>query len=83
MSRLNRPKAPATLTEIGQDSRRLAHQILDGLPPSKTLDHLRSGPDGHRHPARAGLVKLERWAASLLTTRTAPAIWHPPATEKA
>ncbi|MCW2941742.1 MAG: hypothetical protein JWN00_4727 [Actinomycetia bacterium] len=68
MSWLHRPKVAEILTQIGADTRRPTHEILDELPPSKTLDHLRSVlvATGTLPDRDERLVKLERWTAALL-----------------
>ncbi len=87
MAWLNRPKVREILSQIGCDSRPLTHEILDELPPGKTLDHLRSVlvAAGVLPGRDERLVKLERWIAAALAARADPgerrvlhgyAIWH-------
>jgi len=87
MAWLNRPKVREILSRIGRDSRQLTHEILDELPPGKTLDHLRSVlvAAGALPGRDERLVKLERWTATAIAARTDPderrilhgyAIWH-------
>jgi len=71
MAWLHRPKVAELLTGLGRDDRPLTHDLLDDLPPSKTLDHLRSVlvatatlPDRDER-----LVRLERWTQALLSAR--------------
>ena len=87
MAWLNRPKVREILSRIGRDSRPLTYEILDELPPGKTLDHLRSvlAAAGVLPGRDERLVKLERWIAAALAARLDPderrmlhgyAIWH-------
>jgi len=87
MAWLNRPKVREILSRIGGDSRPLTYEILDELPPGKTLDHLRSVlvAAGALPGRDERLVKLERRIAAALAARTDPgerrvlhgyATWH-------
>jgi hypothetical protein len=82
-----RPKVRQLLTELGGDSRRLTHEILDELPADKTIAHMRSVlvAIGTLTSRDERLVKLERWITAALDTRKDPderrilhgyAIWH-------
>ncbi|MEV1177559.1 hypothetical protein [Nonomuraea sp. NPDC049784] len=87
MGWLRRPQVRELLAGIGRDSRTITHDTLDELPPSKTLDHLRSVLVASSSlPERdERLVVLERWTATTLAGRTDPnerkilhayAVWH-------
>ncbi len=87
MAWLSRPAVTRLLTEVAADHRPLAHDVLDELPASKTLDHLRAVLiAGGTLPARdERLVTLERWVTDTIATRADPAerqllhryaVWH-------
>jgi hypothetical protein len=87
MAWLARPAVTRLLTDLASDRRDLTHDVLDGLPAGKTLDHLRAVlVAGGMLPARdERLVTLEQWVTRLIATRTDPAerqllhryaIWH-------
>jgi hypothetical protein len=87
MAWLSRPAVTRLLTEIAGDRRQLAHDVLDELPASKTLDHLRAVlvASGILPARDERLVKLERWITGTIATHPDPAerhllhryaIWH-------
>jgi hypothetical protein len=84
---LSRPAVRTILRELACDHRRLTHEVLDELPASKTLTHLRSVlVAAGALPARdERLVQLERWTATTIRGRTDPhqrrilhgyGVWH-------
>lgn len=84
---ISRPQVSAILTELGLDSRQLTHEILDELPASKTLAHIRSAlvATGTLPGRDERLIKLEHWIATALASRQDSdqrrilhgyAIWH-------
>jgi hypothetical protein len=84
---LSRPKVREILTGLAADRRPLTHQVLDELPASKTLSHLRSVlVAAGALPARdERLASLQRWTSGVIGTRGDPAerqilhryaIWH-------
>ncbi len=84
---LARPKVAGLLTALQRDRRPLNHQVLDELPASKTLAHLRSVlvATGALPVRDERLVDLERWIAATIQARSDPTerqilhsygIWH-------
>jgi hypothetical protein len=87
MAWLARPTVTQLLSELARDRGVLTHDVLDELPAGKTLDHLRAVlVAGGMLPERdERLVKLERWVAGVVQSRTDPeerqllhryAVWH-------
>jgi hypothetical protein len=84
---LGKSTAPAILADLRTGDRPLTHQVLDELPPGKTVQHLRAVlvnlavlPPRDEH-----LAQLQRWITTVLTARTDPgerellhryATWH-------
>ncbi|MBV8348100.1 MAG: hypothetical protein JOZ49_11370, partial [Mycolicibacterium sp.] len=87
MAWLARPAVAHLLSTLARDQRDLSHKLLDELPTSKTLDHLRAVLIGEGMlPQRDDrLAKLERWVDDLVRSRTDAAerqllhryvVWH-------
>jgi hypothetical protein len=87
MAWLGRPAVANLLSSLAHDDRDLTHEVLDELPASKTLDHLRAVlvaadmlPDRDDR-----LATLERWVSQLVQSRADPeerqllhnyVVWH-------
>jgi hypothetical protein len=87
MAWLVQPKVSALFVGLGADQRPLTHDVLDELPSSKTLAHLRSVLVAiSALPARdERLVMLERWISETVQARNDSgerqvlrgyAVWH-------
>jgi len=72
MAWLARPKVAQLLAQIATDQRALTHGLLDELPAGKTLEHLRAVlvAGGALADRDERLIKLERWTAHAVTTRS-------------
>jgi hypothetical protein len=84
---LRRPKVRALLTELAAGQCPLTHAVLDELPASKTLTHLRSVlvATGALPARDEHLAQLERWISAIVAARSDPgekevlhryAAWH-------
>jgi len=84
---LERPRVRTLLAALGHDHRPLTHEILDGLPESKTLEHLRRVlvATGALPARDERLVRLEQWMTRAIAARDAAderqilhwyAVWH-------
>jgi hypothetical protein len=84
---LRRPKVRALLTELAAGQCPLTHAVLDELPASKTLTHLRSVlvATGALPARDEHLAQLERWISATVAARSDPgekeilhryAAWH-------
>jgi hypothetical protein len=84
---LDMPRVRALMAALGRDDRPLTHQILDQLPASNTLHHLRSVlvATGALPARDERLVHLERWIIQAVETRDTAgerqilhryAVWH-------
>jgi len=87
MAWLASAKVTAILTRLAGDDRVLTHEILDELPPGKTLAHLRSilVATGVVPPRDERLTGLQQWISDVIAARTDPAerqvlrqyaVWH-------
>ncbi|MFJ1818679.1 site-specific integrase [Streptomyces sp. NPDC088139] len=84
---VSRSKARDLLERIGRDERPVTHEVLDELPPSKVLAHLRSVlvATGALAPRDERLIALEKWITATVQARTdlaerrilhGYAVWH-------
>lgn len=84
---LRRPKVRALLTELAAGQHPLTHAVLDELPASKTLTHLRSVlvATGALPARDEHLAQLEHWISAAVAARPDPgekevlhryAAWH-------
>jgi hypothetical protein len=84
---LANPTVQAILAELGGLTRPLTHDVLDALPASHTLDHLRAAlvATGVLPARDERLLRLHRWATDLINARIDAderrilrryAIWH-------
>jgi hypothetical protein len=87
MDWLARPAVAQLLTTLARDERDLSHELLDELPTSKTLDHLRAVliAEGMLPNRDERLTTLERWVSDVVDSRTDPeerqllhryVVWH-------
>ncbi|MEO3863628.1 hypothetical protein [Acrocarpospora sp. B8E8] len=84
---LTRPGVSTTLRELASGHRRLSHELIDTMPASLTLNHLRSMlvTAGALPDRDERLTALEGWIDQTIAARTVPehhrilhgyAVWH-------
>jgi hypothetical protein len=84
---LKRPTVSSVLAELASGARPLSHDTLDGLPPGKPVEHLRSVLVATAAlPARdEHLARIERWVTRTVDEHSDPedkqvlhryAVWH-------
>jgi hypothetical protein len=84
---LNKSAAPAILHDLAARDQALTHQVLDELPPGKTVEHLRAilVATGTLSPRDEHMARLEQWISWAIAERPDPsqrqllyryAVWH-------
>lgn len=84
---LNKSAAAAILCDLAARDHPLTHQVLDELPPGKTVEHLRAilVATGTLPPRDEHLARLERWISWAIAERPDPgqrqllyrySVWH-------